>query len=68
MQTWRNKANREIARMCAASYRQANTLKSGKLRKRHIPYSVPEVAQDLIDCLNTDDEHRAKSIFVWKLL
>ena len=65
---WRNKAHTEIAKLCKESHRQANTNKSGKPYKRLRPYSVPELARDLIDCLNTDDEHRAKSIFVWKLL
>ena len=32
------------------------------------PYSVPEVAQRLVDCLNANDEETAKTIFVWELI
>ena len=63
-QTWRNKAQRLIGEMCLTSYRQANTKADGTLYKRHHTYSVPAMAQDLIECLNNEDEHRAKSIFM----
>ena len=58
--SWRDKAHREIASLCLVSYQQAN-----KGRKRHVPYSVPEQAKELIECLDTNDEDRAKAIFVW---
>jgi len=62
---WREKAHRIIAALCRQSYEQANRLPNGMLRKRHKPYSVPEVAQRLVDCLGRDDEATAKSIFMY---
>lgn len=44
---------------------QAETTKAGKRRKRHVPYSVPQAAQDLIDCIKTNNEERAKAIFLF---
>lgn len=61
--TWESKANRIIASMCMQSYREANTLPNGQMRKRHIPYSVPMDAELLIRCLKTGDEETAKAIF-----
>jgi hypothetical protein len=60
MKAWQEKAHRLIYNLCKTSYQQANYKKS----KKHIPYSVPELAQELIDCLNTEDEVRAKDIFL----
>lgn len=57
--TWRRKAERIIGDLCRASYLQAN---SG--RKRHRSYRVPEDAEVLIHCLNTDDEQTAKAVFI----
>lgn len=57
---WAEKANRIIAAVCADAYRAANPTP----RKRHRPYHVPDIARDLVDCLNTDDEQRAKSLFL----
>lgn len=64
---WRAKAEREIAKLCFASYVQANRLANGSFRKRHVPYSVPEKAQELVACLATNDEIRAKQIFLYEL-
>ena len=61
---WQDQVKRAIGALCRVSYLQANLLPNGKLRRRHVPYSVPDVAQDLIDCLNTDDEERAKAIML----
>ena len=61
---WRNKANVLIGALCFESYRAANTTLGGKVRKRRVPYSVPELAKDLIECLNTNDEEQAKAIFL----
>ncbi len=58
------KAHRIIGVLCMASYVQANTRKDGGRYKKHRPYSVPEEAEELIDCLNRDDEHTLKSIFM----
>ena len=56
---WQEKAHRLIAEMCEASYRQSNP--PGK--RRHVPYSVPALAQELVACLNANDEERAKAVF-----
>jgi len=65
---WEQKAHRVIAALCAASARQANTdPRTGRPYRRHRPYSVPTLAQDLVHCLGhrfPDSEARAKAIFV----
>lgn len=64
--SWRDKAHRIIGELSRQSYMEANGLTpSGRIRKNHVPYSIPQVAVDLIDCLNTDDEERAKAIFLY---
>jgi hypothetical protein len=66
MQTdWRQKAHQRIATLSYQSWRQANTLKNGARAKYHRPYSIPAEAEELIRCLNENDEHAAKAIFVW---
>lgn len=61
---WREKAHRIIAALCRDSYEHANRLPDGRLRKRHVPYSVPETARRLVAALGADDEELAKSIFL----
>ncbi len=65
MNSWREKANKVIYDLCKQSYLKSNLLPNGSLRKKHVPYSVPEEAIELIDCLNTNDEARAKSMFLF---
>lgn len=60
---WKCKAHEIIAELCTASYRQANFLPNGNKRKKHVPYSVPALAQELVKCLNENDEVSAKSWF-----
>lgn len=67
MKSWRDKAYKVIGTLCQEFYVQANRMKDGNYRKKHVPYSVPTLAERLIDCLNTDDEIGAKNIFVWEL-
>lgn len=64
MKSWRGKAQELIGHMCEASYRQSNTKKDGTRYKKHRAYSVPALAQVLIECLNTDNEEGAKRIFL----
>ena len=64
MGSWHNKAQRLIGEMCYTSYQQANTKKDGTQYKRHRAYSVPSMAQQLIECLNTDNEVEAKGLFM----
>lgn len=61
---WRHKAQRLIAAMCHMSYTKANTRPDGTHYRRHRPYSVPVLAEELLACLNTNDEARAKAIFL----
>jgi hypothetical protein len=61
---WRAKAETIIYKLCAESEKQANTRKDGKRYKKRRPYSVPSLAKDLVKCLGTDDEERAKAIFL----
>lgn len=68
MKTWRDKAHREIARLCFAEWKKLNVKKDGTKYCRHRPYNVPEVAERLVECLNTNDEETAKTIFVWELV
>jgi hypothetical protein len=60
MKPWAEKAHRIIGRLCLDSYRQSNP----KPGRKHVPYVVPALAQDLVDCLNKDDEVRAKCLFL----
>jgi hypothetical protein len=57
--TWQDKANRLIADASFDAYTKAN-----KGRKRHVPYSIPQYAEDLVECLAFNDEERAKAIFI----
>lgn len=61
---WEQKAHRIIQNLCRESYNQSNTSASGKKYKKHRPYSVPELAEDLIECLANQDEERAKALFL----
>lgn len=58
--TWQEKAHRLIAADCFAAWRDANTPR----RKQHRPYTVPEQARALVECLASNDEPRAKAIFI----
>ena len=64
MKPWREKANNIIDALCMESYLQANTRKDGKPYKKHRGYSVPLLAEQLVECLDTDDEIRAKTLFL----
>lgn len=61
--TWRHKAEDIIAAHCKASYIACNQKPDGKMRRRHVPYSVPEIAKALVAALGRDDEHEAKRLF-----
>lgn len=63
MSTWHTKAHRVIAALCRESYEKANRLPNGRLRKRHVPYTVPQDAETLIKCLAQEDEITAKGLF-----
>jgi hypothetical protein len=63
LEPWERHAHEIIGKMCLASYESSNRMKDGSLRKKRVPYSVPSVAHELIECLNTRNEHRAKLLF-----
>ena len=60
--TWRDKAHRVIQAECRREYDRKN-----KGKKKHTPYTVPELAEKLISCLRDNDEERAKSIFLYEV-
>ncbi len=64
MTTWHDKAHRIIGELCAASERQANTRKDGTRTRKHHQYSVPAIAQELVEALGQKNEERAKAIFM----
>ncbi len=56
--TWEDKAHRLIYDLCQEEYEKKNLE-----RKRHVPYHVPSLAQDLIECIKYNKEEEAKYIF-----
>jgi hypothetical protein len=59
----RAKAHEMIAADCLASYKAVNPPK--RKRKRHVPYSVPQRAADLIAALDADDAERCAAILLY---
>jgi len=57
---WIDKAERLIASLSLDAYRTANPIP----RKRHKPYTIPPLARELVECIGTNDEHRAKRLFL----
>jgi hypothetical protein len=68
MASWKEKAHRIIGELSAVAYRQANRLPNGTMRKKHVPYSIPAEAAELVDCLNKNDERRAKALFIRQII
>ena len=65
--TWHDAVKRAIAEECRAAYLQANTPRDGARRRKHVPYSVPELARAMVDALNNDDEHDGKRLLlIWR--
>jgi hypothetical protein len=66
--SWEDKAASIISNLCTESYRQANLLPNGTWRKKHRPYTVPPLAQQLVDILGLHDrveaEERTKALFL----
>jgi len=67
MKPYEEKAHKLIARYCRESYLNANPPKPKRKRKRHTPYSVPEIAEALVKALGIHDErereHECKRLF-----
>jgi hypothetical protein len=62
---WRARVSRVIAGLCADAYKAENYRKDGTKYKRHRAYHVPDTACELLECLNSNNEERAKSIMAW---
>jgi len=64
IKTWQDKAHSIIFAECQREYLRVNRLSNGTMRKKHVPYSSPELADTLRDCINNNNEEMAKSIFL----
>ena len=64
MEPWIDKANRIIKTLSEKSYRDANIMKNGRKRKIYVPYSIPELAENLVQCISEGKEMRAKALFL----
>jgi hypothetical protein len=64
MRTWHDAVKAVIAEQCAEAYRMTNTTRDGKYRRRHVPYSVPPLAQAMVRALDRDDEHEGKRLLL----
>jgi hypothetical protein len=60
MTPWRAKCHRIINNLSNEAYKEKNPVPG----KRHRPYTVPQLAADLVECLNKDDELKAKQLFL----
>ena len=56
---WQDKVKDAIATQCLESRNNAR----GN-RKRHVPYSVPELARAMIAALNNEDEKESKRLLL----
>lgn len=63
LEHWETRAHSLIAELARVSYLEANTDRRGNRYRRHRPYSLPTIARDLVECLGTRNEERAKAIF-----
>lgn len=61
---WMAKAHRVINDLCRQSWYQANHDAQGRRYKRHRPYAIPYEAEQLVKCLENQDEEGAKAIFL----
>jgi hypothetical protein len=65
--TWHDVVKRAIAEQCRAAYLQANTARNGALRRKHMPYSVPDLARAMIAALDNNDEYEGKRLLlIWR--
>lgn len=65
---WQEKVHKVIARAATDAYNKANRNKNGSLKKKHVPYTLPVWVDDLVSCLNKDDEEEAKRIMLYDFL
>lgn len=64
MNSWQEKAHQIIAAEGAAAFHHANILPNGRRRKRHVAYSIPEIAVAIIKALDRNDEVECKRLFL----
>ena len=64
MKPWEEKAHKLVTRLCHESYLQANTAPSGRLFNVPVRYTVPVIAEELINCLVINDEETAKAVYL----
>lgn len=66
MTPWEIKAHAIVARLSLAAWRAANVKRDGTIRKRHVPYTIPDTARDLVEALGRNDEEKIKAIFLYR--
>lgn len=65
---WRDRAKQMIAVAAKEAYIAAGNPWPAKHGKKHKQYTLPMWCVELIDCMNRDDEYRAKCIFNWQFM
>ena len=60
MKTWRDVADEMIQNMARIAYEKANRLPNGKLRKKYVLYTLPDLACELTQCLGDHDQKRGE--------
>lgn len=63
---WRHRAEKTISELAFTSWEKANRLPNGRLRKKHVPYTVPPFAAALTAALSLPEpvrEHECKRLF-----
>jgi hypothetical protein len=63
--SWHDKANKVILKASMDAWRAVNIKPNGRRYKKHRPYTTPQFVDDLVDCLGTNDEERAKAIMLY---
>lgn len=58
--SWQENVKRAIAEQAKSAFKKANPKKG----KRYVPYTMPEIAVAMTECLNRDDEHEAKRLLL----
>lgn len=65
---WETKAQTIIRELSEQAYRSVNYYKNGTRRRKHVPYSLPVLATQLIAVLGWHDrveaERQAKAMFI----
>ena len=64
MEPYEIKAHQLISALCTSSWKQATTAPNGHRYKTHRPYTVPALAQALVEQLGRHDEEAVKALLV----